>query len=79
MGKFMWGVFTDYMGLSGSDIIAMTTANFSADTDPENEKSVYKGFSSYTRCVWEVRLGNAVSEEFILHANSLGASRTHPR
>lgn len=65
MGRFMWGVFTAYMGLEENDIIAMTTANFSIHTDPENETSVYKGSSSYTRCVWEVRLGHAVSVVFI--------------
>ncbi len=64
MGRFMWGVFTEYMGLAGSDIIAMTTANFSMDTNPLNETSVYKGSSSYTRCVWEVHLGHIVSTIF---------------
>jgi hypothetical protein len=65
MGQFMWGVFTEYMGLEGSDIAAMTTANFSEATNPLNETSVYKGPSSFTRCVWEVRLGNVVSMIFI--------------
>jgi hypothetical protein len=39
----MWGVFTNYMGLTGSDIIAMTTANFFMDTNPAKKTSVYKG------------------------------------
>ncbi len=66
MGQFMWGVFTNYMGLAGSDIIAMTTANFTGATDPNNGTSVYKGSSSFTRCVWEVRLGHVVSVIFII-------------
>ncbi len=61
MGNFMWGVFTNYMNLSDSDIIAMTAANFSYETDPRNPEAVYQGASIYTRCVWEVKLGNAVS------------------
>jgi hypothetical protein len=64
MGKFMRGVFMDYMGLETSDIVAMTTANFSMDTNPQNVTSVYKGSSSFTRCVWEVRLGHVVSVIF---------------
>ncbi len=43
MGQFMWGGFINYMGLTESDIIAMTTANFSMDTNPANKTSVYKG------------------------------------
>ncbi len=56
----MWGVFTNYMGLHSDDIVAMTTLNFTSATDPKNASSVYKGSSPFTRCVWEVRLGNAV-------------------
>jgi hypothetical protein len=61
MGKFMWGVLTEQMGLEGRDILAMTAANFSMATSPRNITSVYKGSSSTTRCVWEVYLGNVVS------------------
>ena len=39
----------------------MTTLNFTGATDPKNATSVYKGSSSFTRCVWEVNLGNVVS------------------
>ena len=35
----------------------MTTANMSTDTTP-----MYQGDSTYTRCAWEVKVGNAVSE-----------------
>jgi hypothetical protein len=49
------------MNLSDSDIIAMTAANFSYETDPRNPEAVYQGASIYTRCVWEIKLGNAVS------------------
>eukprot|EP00286_Rhodomonas_abbreviata_P023536 CAMPEP_0181311544 /NCGR_PEP_ID=MMETSP1101-20121128/13196_1 /TAXON_ID=46948 /ORGANISM="Rhodomonas abbreviata, Strain Caron Lab Isolate" /LENGTH=668 /DNA_ID=CAMNT_0023418287 /DNA_START=84 /DNA_END=2090 /DNA_ORIENTATION=- len=38
----------------GVEVIAMTHANFSL-----NSAAVYSGGSSYTRCVWEVRLGMA--------------------
>eukprot|EP00292_Cryptomonas_paramecium_P013196 CAMPEP_0113674476 /NCGR_PEP_ID=MMETSP0038_2-20120614/7436_1 /TAXON_ID=2898 /ORGANISM="Cryptomonas paramecium" /LENGTH=221 /DNA_ID=CAMNT_0000591053 /DNA_START=64 /DNA_END=726 /DNA_ORIENTATION=- /assembly_acc=CAM_ASM_000170 len=58
IGKFMWGVFSNYLGLTDDNIIAMTTVNFTSATDPKNKTSVYKGSSSYTRCVWEVNLGN---------------------
>ncbi len=61
MGQFMWGVFSNYMNLKSSDIVAMTTLNFTSATNPKNATSVYKGSSSFTRCVWEVHLGNAVS------------------
>ena len=47
--------------LQSSNIVAMTTANFTNATDPNNASSVYRGASSFTRCVWEVRLGNVVS------------------
>jgi hypothetical protein len=57
----MWGVFSDYLHLQNSDIAAMTTLNFTNATDPKNATSVYKGSSSFTRCVWEVNLGNVVS------------------
>ena len=60
MGQFMWGVFSNYMNLQSSDIVAMTTANFTSATDPNNATSVYHGVSSFTRCVWEVQLGNVV-------------------
>jgi hypothetical protein len=63
----MWGVFSNYMNLTNDDIIAMTPANFSSKTDPKNPVSVYKGASTFTRCVWEIYLGNAVSgKAFIL-------------
>ena len=61
MGQFMWGVFSQYLQIPPSKIIAMTGANFSGDTNPKNASSVYKGASSFTRCVWEVRLGHAVT------------------
>jgi hypothetical protein len=70
MGKFMWGVFTNYLGLEEGDIIAMTSANFSMATNPQNITSVYKGFSTITRCVWEIYLGNVVSLLIVL--------KTHP-
>ena len=57
----MWGVFTKRMNLTNDDIIAMTKANFSGETDPKNETSVYQGDSSYSRCAWEIKLGNVVS------------------
>ncbi len=66
MGKFMWGVFTNYLGLEEGDIIAMTSANFSMATNPQNTTSVYKGFSTITRCVWEIYLGNVVSLLIVL-------------
>ena len=56
----MWGVFSRYLKIKGSNIIAMTGANFTSSTDPKNPASVYHGASSFTRCVWEVHLGNAV-------------------
>ncbi len=59
----MWGVFTNYMNLTDSDIIAMTAANFTNETDPGNPESLYQGASSFTRCVWEVKLGNAVCSD----------------
>ena len=62
----MWGVFSDYLEMKSSDIVAMTCANFSNATDPSNPASVYHGASSFTRCVWEVHLGHAV--RFILCA-----------
>ena len=62
LGKFMWGVFSDHLGLKSSDIVAMTTLNFTNATNPKNATSVYQGASSYTRCVWEVKIGNAVSK-----------------
>eukprot|EP00291_Cryptomonas_curvata_P019850 CAMPEP_0172158522 /NCGR_PEP_ID=MMETSP1050-20130122/4420_1 /TAXON_ID=233186 /ORGANISM="Cryptomonas curvata, Strain CCAP979/52" /LENGTH=503 /DNA_ID=CAMNT_0012827925 /DNA_START=62 /DNA_END=1573 /DNA_ORIENTATION=+ len=58
LGQFMWGVFSNYLQLQSSDIAAMTTLNFTGATDPKNATSVYKGASSFTRCVWEVNLGN---------------------
>ncbi len=61
LGQFMWGVFTNYLQLDPSEIVAMTTLNFTGATNPKNETSVYKGASSYTRCVWEVKIGNAVT------------------
>ncbi len=61
MGQFMWGVFSDYLQLDGSNIIAMTPINFTDATNPKNPASVYKGSSSFTRCVWEVQRGNVVS------------------
>jgi hypothetical protein len=61
MGQFMWGVFSNYLNLQSSNIVAMTTANFTNATDPKSSSSVYRGASSFTRCVWEVRLGNVVS------------------
>jgi hypothetical protein len=66
LGKFMWGVFSDQLGLKSSDIVAMTTLNFTSATSPKNATSVYQGASSYTRCVWEVKVGNAVSKEIIM-------------
>ena len=60
MGQFMWGVFSNYLNLQSSDIVAMTCANFTSATDPKNPASVYHGGSSFTRCVWEIHLGNAV-------------------
>jgi hypothetical protein len=57
----MWGIFSNYLQLQSSDITAMTTLNFTGATDPKNATSVYKGSSSFTRCVWEVNLGNVVS------------------
>ncbi len=61
LGQFMWGVFTNYMDLESSDIIAMTSVNFTGATNPKNSSSVYNGSSSFTRCVWEINLGNVVS------------------
>ena len=61
LGQFMWGIFSNYLQLQSSDIAAMTTLNFTGATDPKNATSVYKGSSSFTRCVWEVNLGNIVS------------------
>jgi hypothetical protein len=58
----MWGVFTEHLLLDGSNIIAMTPINFTYATNPKNPASVYKGSSSFTRCVWEVQLGNIVSK-----------------
>jgi len=37
----------------GPDVIALTRANFTAES-----RAVYKGSSSFTRCVWEVKLGH---------------------
>ena len=37
----------------GADVVALTRANFTAES-----KAVYKGASSFTRCVWEVKLGH---------------------
>ena len=61
MGQFMWGVFSNYLNVQNSNIVAMTTINFTGATNPKNATSVYKGASSFTRCVWEVNLGNVVS------------------
>ena len=61
MGQFMWGVLSNYLNLESKDILAMTTLNFTSATDPKNKTSVYAGSSSFTRCVWEIRLGNVVS------------------
>ena len=66
MGQFMWGVLSNYLNLRSTDILAMTTINFTSATDPKNPNSVYHGASSFTRCVWEIRLGNVVSENNIL-------------
>jgi hypothetical protein len=63
LGQFMWGVFSERLGLTSNDIVAMTTLNFTGATSPKNATSVYSGGSSYTRCVWEVKIGNAVREE----------------
>jgi hypothetical protein len=60
MGQFMWGVFEKYLILGNSNILAMTPINFTYATDPKNSNSVYTGSSSFTRCVWEIRLGNVV-------------------
>ena len=56
----MWGVFSNYLNMKSDNIVAMTGANFTYATDPSNPASVYHGASSFTRCVWEVNLGNAV-------------------
>lgn len=61
IGQFMWKVLSDDLGLQGDRIIAMTTLNFTGSTDPHNATSVYKGASAFTRCVWEINLGNVVS------------------
>ena len=37
----------------GADVVALTRANFTAQS-----RQFYKGSSSFTRCVWEVKLGN---------------------
>ncbi len=55
----MWRVLSVHLGLK--KIQAMTSINFTSATDPKNATSVYKGSSSFTRCVWEVSLGNVVS------------------
>jgi hypothetical protein len=60
MGKFMWNVLFNRLKLTDEDIIAMTTVNFTGATDPNNITSVYKGVSAFTRCVWEIKLGNVV-------------------
>jgi hypothetical protein len=65
LGQFMWGVFSNQLGLKSDDIVAMTTLNFTGATSPKNKTSVYQGASSYTRCVWEVKIGNAVSAAII--------------
>jgi hypothetical protein len=61
MGQFMWGVFTRHLNMDGSDIVAMTPINFTYATNPANPASPFKGSSAFTRCVWEVYLGNVVS------------------
>ena len=58
MGAFMWDVLQS-LSLD-QDIIACTQANFSSATDPKNATSLYHGASAFTRCVWEVKLGNMV-------------------
>ena len=63
MGQFMWGVFSQYLQMESSSIIAMTCANFTWATDPSNPASVYHGASSFTRCVWEVNLGHVVQKQ----------------
>ncbi len=60
MGQFMWNVLKNDLDLSSNGILAMTTLNFTGATDPKNATSVYKGASAFTRCVWEVNLGNVV-------------------
>ena len=76
MGQFMWGVFSQYLELDGSEIIAMTPINFTFATDPNNPASVFKGSSSFTRCVWEVNLGNVVSQN--RHTKPRAAGRLNP-
>lgn len=60
IGQFMWKVLSTDLGLRGQEIVAMTTLNFTGATDPRNATSVYKGASAFTRCVWEINLGNVV-------------------
>jgi hypothetical protein len=63
LGRFAWGILSNQqyqLALGSADIAAMTTLNFSAATDPRNASSAYRGSSSFTRCVWEVHLGNIV-------------------
>ena len=81
MGKFMWRVLRIHLGLKNQDIQAMTSINFTGATDPKNATSVYKGPSSFTRCVWEVHLGNVVSGYILLHAvlRSAGLSKPSSR
>jgi hypothetical protein len=69
LGQFMWAVFSDSdcLNLNNEKIAVMTTLNFTGATDPANVTSVYKGTSSFTRCVWEVYLGNIVSPALFTH------------
>jgi hypothetical protein len=62
-GEFMWNVLFNRLKLTDDDIIAMTTVNFTGATDPNNISSVYQGVSTFTRCVWEIKLGNVVSSQ----------------
>ena len=60
IGRYMNGVFFDYLQLQEDDIIALTTLNFTGSTDPNNATSVYLGASAWTRCCWELHLGHLV-------------------
>ena len=57
----MWNVFSKRLNFTDDDIIAMTPANFSNLTNPSIPTSIYQGVSVYTRCVWEIYLGNLVT------------------
>ena len=63
VGQFMQGVIFDYLKLTDDNVLAMTVANFTGDTDPDNASSIMsQGLdkSDYQRCVVEIKLGHVV-------------------